>query len=135
MNRTKSSTATAPNIGVFIGVLGAATARHAVSKQSCAAMRRVRPSAGVAAPAAGFIAFVVLPFGNTPRLRMRRNTMRNKGWSKAGVVGKADGCPAATFADASYDRATCSTIWLGDHLPGAHGASHARPDEAAFAMS
>src|SRR5437867_11851625 len=25
------------------------------------------------------------------------------------------------FADSSSERATCSTIWLGDHLPGARG--------------
>ena len=31
MNRTKSSTATAPNIGVFIGVRRAPTVRHAAS--------------------------------------------------------------------------------------------------------
>ena len=61
--------------------------------------------------------------------------MRNSGWTKVGMRGKAEACPAATFTDASYDRVTCSTIWLGDHLPGAHGASHARPDEMALAMS
>src|SRR5437762_6542189 len=25
------------------------------------------------------------------------------------------------FADSSSERATCSTIWLGDHFPGARG--------------
>ena len=29
------------------------------------------------------------------------------------------------LADSSSERATCSTIWLGDHFPGARGAVQA----------
>src|SRR6266699_2424174 len=39
----------------------------------------------------------------------------------AGSFGNFDGRPAAMFADSSSERATCSTIWLGDHFPGARG--------------
>ena len=43
----------------------------------------------------------------------------------AGSVGNFDERPAAMFADSSSERATWSTIWLGDHFPGARGAFHA----------
>jgi hypothetical protein len=134
MNRTKSATPSAPNIGVSIRAPRAATARQDVSKCSCAAISRRRPSSNVAAPCDGFIALVVLPLGKTPRLRMRRNTTRSNGWRMRGMEGNADGRPAATSADASYERATCSTIWLGDHLPEAQGSSQGRPHAAALVI-
>jgi hypothetical protein len=48
---------------------------------------------------------------------------------------RPDGRPDATFTDASSDRATCSTIWLGDHFPGPGDVIHAWPVDSACAIS
>src|SRR5262245_42078179 len=45
----------------------------------------------------------------------------------AGSFGNFDGRPVAILADSSSKRATCSTIWLGDHFPGACGEVQAVP--------
>src|SRR5687768_11026557 len=53
----------------------------------------------------------------------------------AGRFGNFDTRPTAMLADSSSDRATCSTIWLGDHLPGARGAVHDGPDRSPSAIN
>jgi hypothetical protein len=81
------------------------------------------------------MALVVRPFGNQAVLTIRLNMMRTSGWTTAGSLGKADGNPAAMCTEPSNDRATCSTIWLGDHLPGAGGVAHADAVASASTMS
>ena len=114
---------TTPNIGVRIGAPRAASSTRGFVSRVCR-LESPRPSAGVSAP----------PPDSSPRrpafreraaLRMRRNTMRNRGWTTR-VASGMDGCPAAA-PPSLEDRATCSTIWLGDHLPGAHGVPQAGP--------
>src|SRR5438552_4031755 len=110
--------------------------RHASSNFLCAASRRSRPSAGVAGPSAGFMALLVLAFGNVDFFSTRLNRRpRTTGWRAAGILGNLDGRPAATLADSSSARATCSTIWLGDHLPGARGVVHDTPARSAVAIN
>src|SRR5881396_2961651 len=53
----------------------------------------------------------------------------------AGSFGNFDGRPAAMLADSSSERATCSTIWLGDHLPGARDVVHAGPELSAASIN
>src|SRR5688500_1590238 len=95
----------------------------------------MRASAGVAGPLAGSIALFVLAFGKAPffRTRLNRNP-RKRGRRKNGSVGNFVGAPDTRFADSSSVRATCSTTWLGDHLPGARGAAHESPHFSAAAM-
>ena len=49
------------------------------------------------------------------------------GRTNPGSDGNALGSPLMFLPDSSSARATCSTIWLGDHLPGARGVVHAGP--------
>src|SRR6266550_3872598 len=85
--------------------------------------RRARASVVVAGPLRGFIALLVFAFGKPPVFTTRLNSsVRAIGRTKKGSVTNFVEAPAIMFADSSIDRATCSTIWLGDHFPGAHGA-------------
>src|SRR5262245_23652126 len=136
MKRTYSSTPTAPKNVVWNRFPFAATSRQALSNFSCADSSRARPSPGVAGPLAGSIALLVLAFGKPSLRRTRLNrTVRTIGCASAGILGNFDGRPAAMLADSSSDRATCSTIWLGDHLPGARGVDHAGPQHSAAAIN
>src|SRR6185503_5694608 len=93
---------------------------------ACACCNRARPSAGIAGPAIGFIALLVLLLMNAFFFRMRlKNNPRTTGRTKAGRLGYALGSPLMFLPDSSSVRATCSTIWLGDHLPSARGVLQA----------
>jgi hypothetical protein len=107
-----------------------------LSEFPTALSRRLRPASGVAGPLRGLNDFAALALGKafffTTRLRNRPTTGR----TNAGNVGNFDGFPWRTFADSSRTMATCSTIWEGDHFPGARGVLHALPvPSAALASS
>src|SRR5262249_31634775 len=97
---------------------------------------RTFASDGVAGPLAGSIALFVFAFGKARffRTRLKRNA-RATGRMKNGSFGNFVGVPATRFADSSSDRATCSTSWLGDHLPGARGTVQAGPHRSEAATS
>src|SRR5258705_6537634 len=68
------------------------------------------------------MALLVFALGNAAVLSTRLNRRpRTMGCTTPGSFGNFEGRPAAMFADSSSERATCSTIWLGDHFPGARG--------------
>src|ERR1043166_4351531 len=109
-----------------------AQARHSRSKRASASSRRRRASAGVREPLSGFIALFVFAFGKAPFLNTRlKSSVRATGRRKKGSVGNFDGAPEIRLAVSSIDRATCSTIWLGDHLPVARGVVHVAAQRSA----